>query len=780
MVGVLNHFAKFDGLELFLFLDGLGNDLLGKFGHVVNRFYSVCHGAFIRCAFGVGHLDGQGFRAVPVLGRRSNGHHLLRVHIDLQLAVSADGPLELVGGVIQVFDELAQFDRLEILLFLDGLFRNILHDRRIVDGLDGELHGRRSLAALGVGSREGQGFRTVPEFVRSLEGNFASLGVDVHLDVLVASHFELELGQVVVGIADKFVENDRRELALFFDGLVRNLLEHGHIVDGLHRELGVLLDRSAFRVSTNERDGCRTVPVLVRNFDGGHVVFVDVHLQGSRFRFLAVVLHVCFPGEFGILVVGILHEFVQLDLAEGLLLFDGLAFDVLDELGLVIDGVNRKGGFGFCACLFGVADLELGGFRAVPILVGNGDSRLLAVNRYLQVLSAGNCPLQFLELVVQVLDQNAQVNRLEFLLFFDSLFGNVLHELRRIVDGLDCELGTGVDGRTSGVGRRPGDGLGTVPQFVGSRNCGRAGLVDLHLQVLVARGCPLDGGNIVIHIGNEIGQGNLFEFILFFDGLVGNLLEHRSVVDGLHRKGCRLGIAGVFAVGGRKLDLGRTVPVGIGNQDGGDSVVVDLHVQVAFSLILAHRLDVRFPKNLVLRVVRIFDEIIELDLGELLTLVDGLVGNGLHYRRVVYGLDGEVHRLGTDSSFGVGCRESNVFRTIPVLVRNRDCGYTVAGNSHLQALVTGYGPLDLCRLVHVVGHVLVKLNRRELSALLNGFTGNPVHGRSVVFYSCRISSGFLCNNHRGKNARRSKQSCNRPIFTFHRCSPIIPSAECFP
>ena len=268
--------------------------------------------------------------------------------------------------MVEIIDILVEFDVLELAHFLDGLFRNILHDRRIVDGLHGELEGRRSLATFRVGRDDSNRLGTVPEFARSLERNFAGLIINVDLDILVAGNFELQLGEIVVGVAHVFIENDRGKFSLFFDGLVRNLLEYRDVVDGLHGEGHLLLDGCAFRVRAGECHVGRPVPVRIRDFNGGDAAFVDVHIERTPFRFLALVLHVGFPGEFRILVVGILHIFVKLDLGEGLLFVDGLTLERLREFRLVVHGVHSEAVFGFGASTGRVADLELDGFRAIP------------------------------------------------------------------------------------------------------------------------------------------------------------------------------------------------------------------------------------------------------------------------------------------------------------------------------------------------------------------------------------------------------------------------------
>ena len=570
----------------------------------------------------------------------------------------------------------------------------------------------------------------------------------------------------MVGIAHVFVENDGRELGLFFDSLVRNLLEHRNIVDGLHGEGHLLLDGSAFRVSAGEGHVGSAVPVRIRNFDGSGAGFVDVHIERAPFRFLALVLHVGFPGEFGILVVGILHVFVELDLGEGLLFVDGLVRNLLHEFRLVVHGVHGERSFGFGTSASRVTNLELDRFGAVPEFVRNNDSCGLAIDVDLEVLVAGNGPLELFELVVRVLDESAEIDGLEFLLFVDRLVLDVLDELRRIVDGLHGKGRTGLRGRTGRVGHGKGESFRTVPELVRDLDACGAILVDIDLQVLVARHGPLERGHVVINVGNEVGQADLFELVLFFDGLAGDLLENRSIVDRLDREGRRLLVARVFAVGRGEGNLGRTVPVGIGDDDGRDTLRVDLHIEVAVSLILAHRLDVEFPEDLVLRVVGVGHEIVELDLRELLTFVDGLVRNRGHGRRVVDRFNGEGHRLGTDSSLRVGSGERDVFFAIPVLVRNSHRGNSVVGNAHLEALVARDGPLELGGLVHVVGNIAVQLNRSELAAFLDGFTRNAIYHGRIVFNRCGPIL-ILSDNCSRKDARGGNKRRNCPIHSFH-------------
>ena len=368
--------------------------------------------------------------------------------------------------------------------------------------------------------------------------------------------------------------------------------------------------------------------------------------------------------------------------------------------------------------------------------------------------------------MVGVLDEFAQVDGLEFLLFFDGLFLEVLDELRSIVDGLHGEGRLGTGGRTGRVGHRKRKRFGTVPEFVRNLDAGRTVLVDVDLQVLVASDSPLERGDVVIDVGDEVGQANLFELVLFFDGLARNLLEDRSVVDRLDREGRRLLVARVFTIGRGKGDLCGTVPVGIGDDNRGNALRVDLHIEVAVSLILAHRLDVEFPEDLVLRVVGVLHEIVELDLRELLAFVDGLVRNGGHGRRVVDGLYREVNRFGTDGTLRIRCSESNVFFAVPILVRDRYRSDAVVRNADLQALVARNGPLELGRLVHVVGYIAVQLDRGELAAFLDRFTRDPVHHGRIIFNRCSLIL-ILSNNCSRQNASRGNERCNCPIHSFH-------------
>ena len=749
VVEVSHHFAKLDGLELFLFLDGLRLHLLYKFRNVVHGFNRVGDGALVGCAFRVSHLDGERLGAVPLRARRRHLHHAVAIDRNLEFAVARDGPLEFILTVVEVIDILVEFNRLELLLFLHGLFRDILHDRRVVDGLHGKLHRGLRDSPIRVGRRERHGLGTVPEFVRGLERDLAGLLVDVDLDILVAGNLDLQLRDVVVRVREELVKHDGRKFGLLFDFLVRNLREHRLVVYRSNSEGNSLLDRSAFRVGAGEGRDCGTVPVLVRNLDGGNAALVDIHVERAGFRFLALVLHVHIPGEFGILVVGILHEFVQLDLLELLLLVNSLVRNLLCKFRLVVHGVHREASLRFGTGIRRVAHLELERLGTVPELVRNTDGCNATGNLHLQVLVAGDFPLELFHLVVRVLHELRKFNRLEFLLFFNRLFRHVLRELRRVVDGLHREGGLRANGRTSGVGRREGHCLGTVPEFVRNLDVRSTVLVDIELEVLVACDGPLEFRHVIIDIGNEIGQGDGLKLVLLVDGLVRNLLDYRGVVDGLHRKEGRLLVARILAVSRRKRNLCSTVPVGIGDNDGRHALRVNFDIQVAVGLILTCRLNVEFPKNLVLRVVRVGHEVVELDLRELLAFVNRLLRDILHHRRVVHGLDREIHRLGTNRTLRVLRLEGDVFGTVPVLVGHLQVRHAVGRNSHLDALVARNRPLELRGLIHIVGHVVVELDRRKLATLVNRFARNPVYRRGIVFYRRCTIRIFLRDNDRG-------------------------------
>ena len=770
VIGVLNHFAELDDLELFLFLNGLRSNLLHEFRNVVDGFNRVGNRAFVGSAIRVGDLDDERFGTVPLRARRSHLEHAVRIDRNLEFALAGDGPLEFVLTVVEVFDMLVEFNRLELALFLDRLFGDVLHDRRVIDGFHGELECRGGLAAFRVGSGDGHRFGTVPEFARSLEGDIAGLLVHIDLDILVASHFELQLGEVVVGIVHVFVKNNRREFALFFDGLVRNLLEDRDIVDGLHREGDILLDSSTIRVGAGEGHHGSTIPVGVRNFNRSNAVFVDVHVERAGFRHLALVLHVGIPGEFGMLVVGVLHVFVELDFCKLLLFVDVLVRDSLHEFRLVIHGVHSERSFRFGAGTGRVANLELERLGTIPELARNTDGGSLSVQGNLEIFIARNCPFKLFESVVGIFDQLVQLDRFEVLLFVNRLVGNVLDELRRVVHGLDREVCRRLGGCTGRVVHGEGHRFGTVPEFIGNPDvCGTV-LVDIELEVLVAADRPFELGDVVINIANEIGQGDRFEFVFLFDRLARNLLQYGRVVNRLDREGRRLGIACVFAIGRGKLDFCRTIPVRVGNHNRRNALRVDFNIEVAVGLILAHRLDVEFPQDLVLRVVRVCDKVVEIDLAELLAFVDSLVGNRRNYRRIVNGLHREVHRFGTHRTFGVGRRKSDIFGAVPIFVRCFNRHYAVF-DGNFEFLVSGYGPLDLFRFVHIVRYIAIQLDRSKLSALLNGFTRNAVHGRSIIFNCSSATFSILSDYKRCQDASGGKQRGHR-LHSIHLRSPI--------
>ena len=272
--------------------------------------------------------------------------------------------------------------------------------------------------------------------------------------------------------------------------------------------------------------------------------------------------------------------------------------------------------------------------------------------------------------MVGVLDQLVQFDRLEFLFFVNRLFLNILNKFRSIVHGLDGEVRLGRSRCTGKVGHREGHRFSTVPIFIRNLDVCRTILVDVELQVLVTRNAPLEFCYIIIHIAYVVGKADGFKFILFFDSLVRNLLEDRSIVNRLHDKVCSLGIRGVFAIGRRELNLSGTVPVLVRNNDRSHAVRINLHIQVAVSLIFTNRRNVEFPKNLVFRMIGVGHVIIEFDFCESLAFINRLVRNLLDFGRVIHGFYAEVHRFGTHSTLGVSCNKGDVFGTVPVLVRN--------------------------------------------------------------------------------------------------------------
>ena len=345
--------------------------------------------------------------------------------------------------------------------------------------------------------------------------------------------------------------------------------------------------------------------------------------------------------------------------------------------------------------------------------------------------------------MVGILNQLFQFDGLEFLFFVDRLILNVLHKFRRVVHGLHRELGGSLGRSTGSVSCSEGHGFRAIPEFVRDLDICRTVLVDIELEVLVARNAPLELHDIVINVSHVVREADRFEFVLFFDGLVRNLLDDRSVINRLYHEVCGRRGASVFAVGGSKLDLCGAVPVLVRNDHGGDAVRINFHIQVAISLILAHRLDVEFPQNLVLRMVGVRHKIIELNLGEGLTFIDGLVLNLLDFRRIVYGFNIEVYRFRTDGTLGVRGHERNVFGAVPIFARNFNRCNAFGRNGNLELLIARDRPFQLFGLVMVVSDILVQLNRGEFTTFVNRFPRNPHYRRSTIFF---LSNTYRCQN----------------------------------
>ena len=201
VIQVLHKVSKLNRLELALFANRLRHHLFHEHRNIVHGFNRKVRSAFIASVIRVAYLERQSFGTVPLRRRRSDTHDMGRIYGNLEFLVARNRPLEAILGMVKVFDKVVEFNRLEFALFLDGLFANVLHDRRVVDRLDRKLGRSRCTSAFRVGRRKHQRFSTVPLVVRDLHRNFMGSVIDIDLEIPVARHFNLELGEVMVSIA---------------------------------------------------------------------------------------------------------------------------------------------------------------------------------------------------------------------------------------------------------------------------------------------------------------------------------------------------------------------------------------------------------------------------------------------------------------------------------------------------------------------------------------------------------------------------------------------------
>ena len=439
VIQVLHHVSELNRLELALFANRLRHDLLHKHRNIVHRFHREVRRAFVASVIRVANLEGESFGTMPLRRRRRNTDNVSAIHSHLEFLITRNRPLEAILGMVKVFNKVIQFNRLEFTLFLDSLFADILHDRRIVNRLYRKLGRSRCASAFRVCRRKHQCFGTVPLVVRNLHRNFMRSRINIDFEVTITSHFDLELREVVVCVAQVIVQNKRRKLVLFFNRLVSNLFEYRRIVHRTHIKSDILLSGTTFRVHHRKRGNRVTKPARVRNFNRSHMLIVNIYVECTEFRHRALVLDFDIPGEFGILVVFVLDKVIKLDLGELLLFVDVLVRNRANKLRQVVHGIDRKHGFAFCRSAFRVRSLELDGFRTIPQFVRNADCSDTARNRNLQVLGARDRPLEHFNAVVRILHVLAQLNRSKFLLFIDGLIRNVLNKLRRIVNRADLE-----------------------------------------------------------------------------------------------------------------------------------------------------------------------------------------------------------------------------------------------------------------------------------------------------------------------------------------------------
>ena len=701
---------------------------------------------------------------MPLRRRRSDTHDMSTIHGNLEFLVARNRPLEAILGVVKVFDKVVEFDRLEFTLFLDGLFADILHDRRVVDSLDRELSRSRCTSAFRVRCSKHESFRTVPLVVRNLHEDFMRPVIDIDLEVLIASDFNLELREIVVGIAQVVIHDKRSKFVLFVNSLVRNFLEYRRVVHRTHVKSDILLSRTAFRVRHGECSNRVTKPARVRNFNSCDMLVVNIHVERTEFRHLALVLDFDIPGEFGILVVFVLDEVIKLDLGELLLFVDVLVRNRANELRQVVHGVDRKHSFAISRSAFRVRSLELDGFRAVPHLVRDADCSHTARNRDLQILGARNSPLEHFDAVVRILHVLAKLDRSEFLLFINRLVRNVLNKFRRIVDGVDLEEHILLCRSASGVRHGKCHAFLAIPEFIRDGcNC-RTVLVDFNLQVLVARNGPLEFHDIVIRIFDIIGKRNHVKLILFIDNLIRNLLrDFRGVVHRRHRECSGLVVATVIRVICDELDSCSTKPVLVGNHNRCNAVTVNRYRQITIGLSTASRDYFGIPCNLVFLVVRVVHKVIQADLCKLLAFRDDLAWNLGHRRRIVHRLDREVHRFRRTGTLGVRCRESNVFGAVPKRARRCNFNRVVRSDRHLQVLVAAHLPADLRGLVRVVSDKIIELNFRESPAFQNRFARNSTHLWRFVRRS----------RFRGRFIHRGGSRCGGSLWSLFRRRRIL-------
>ena len=297
----------------------------------------------------------------------------------------------------------------------------------------------------------------------------------------------------MVCIREVIVESKAVEHCLFVDRLVRNLLEDREIIDGADSELHFLLCFCAFRVNYLERCDSGAVPVWVWNLNLGDMLFVDIHKERTSRMFLADALHFDFPGKFFLFVVIILDKIVEVNLCELILFVNRLSRDLLHELRNVIHRFDSEVCLSLSTCTFWIRDLEVDRFGAIPKSIRNQNLCILTCKLDLEILIAREFPLQLFELVVDILDILAKIDRLELLLFHDRLVWNHIDEFRSIVHRLHRERSLEACRSTLRIGCLEFERFGrAIPVFVRNDDFSHVVLIDLDLEFLTARNRPLD------------------------------------------------------------------------------------------------------------------------------------------------------------------------------------------------------------------------------------------------------------------------------------------------
>ncbi len=161
--------------------------------------------------------------------------------------------------------------------------------------------------------------------------------------------------------------------------------------------------------------------------------------------------------------------------------------------------------------------------------------------------------------------------------FINGLIGNIANH-RSIVYGIYRKGRRIAVCQPARIGSRKGNGFAAVPIIVRRGNGGNIVFVNLHDQIGIAAVRPGHLGIIIVDVAYVIVKINGRKTLPFIDGLIGNVADHRRIINIVHRKNSAVAVGQPAGIGSGKGNGFCAKPVGVRNGNSCHMIGIDVHL----------------------------------------------------------------------------------------------------------------------------------------------------------------------------------------------------------